>query len=55
LPSARLLERRGLRLEGHFVDHLRFKGRWSSELLYAILDREWLALRRPDAGQGDRR
>lgn len=41
--SARLLERVGMRREGHFIEHVWFKGRWSSEYSYAILRREWLA------------
>jgi RimJ/RimL family protein N-acetyltransferase len=46
LPSARLLERVGMRREGHFLDHAWFKGDWCSEFLYAVLQREWFA-RRP--------
>lgn len=41
LASARLLERAGLRREGHFIENAWFKGRWSSEYSYAILSREW--------------
>jgi len=37
----RLLERCGLRREGHFVENVWFKGRWASEFLYAVLKREW--------------
>lgn len=40
--SSRLLERVGMRREGHFIEHVWFKGRWSSEYSYAILRREWL-------------
>jgi RimJ/RimL family protein N-acetyltransferase len=39
--SARVLERLGMRLEGHFVENEWVKGEWQSELQYAILDREW--------------
>jgi RimJ/RimL family protein N-acetyltransferase len=39
-PAAALLERVGMRREGHFVDNVFFKGAWGSELLFAILDRE---------------
>jgi RimJ/RimL family protein N-acetyltransferase len=39
--SARLLERVGMRREAHLVESLWFKGRWSSEYWYAILQREW--------------
>lgn len=41
LPSYRLLERVGMRREGHFVENIWFKGAWGSEYLYALLDREW--------------
>lgn len=40
-PSARLLERLGMRREAHFVDNEYVKGEWASEAVYAILDREW--------------
>jgi RimJ/RimL family protein N-acetyltransferase len=42
-PSAAVLERVGLRREGAFVENAWFKGRWSSEFLYATLRKEWLA------------
>ena len=42
-PSAAVLERLGLRREGAFVENAWFKGRWSSEYLYATLRKEWLA------------
>ena len=41
LPSARLLERIGMRREGHFIENIWFKGTWGSEYLYAILNQEW--------------
>lgn len=44
VTSANLLERLGMRREAHFVDSLRFKGRWASEYWYGLLQREWLAL-----------
>jgi RimJ/RimL family protein N-acetyltransferase len=40
-PAQVLLRRAGLRQEGHFHESHFFKGAWCSELLYAILDREW--------------
>ena len=46
LPSQRLLERVGLRREAHFLESTFFKGAWSSELLFAMLDREWALLDR---------
>ncbi|MDQ3613655.1 MAG: GNAT family N-acetyltransferase [Chloroflexota bacterium] len=40
-PSARLMERLGMRREAHFVENEWFKGVWGSEFMYAILKREW--------------
>ena len=40
-----LLERVGLRREGHLVENVWFKGAWGSEFLYAILAREWASIR----------
>lgn len=40
-PANALLERVGMRREGHFVENIYFKGAWGSEFLFAILDREW--------------
>jgi len=39
--SVALLERLGMRREGHFVENIWFKGAWGSEYLYAVLRREW--------------
>jgi RimJ/RimL family protein N-acetyltransferase len=44
--SIALLERLGMRREGHFIDNSWFKGAWASEYLYALLEREW----RPGTG-----
>ncbi len=44
-PSARLMERLGMRREAHFVENEFVKGEWTDELVYAILDREWLSAR----------
>ncbi|MEW5868396.1 MAG: GNAT family protein [Chloroflexota bacterium] len=41
--SVHLLEALGLRREVHFIENLWFKGRWSSEYYYAILQEEWLS------------
>jgi RimJ/RimL family protein N-acetyltransferase len=41
LPSRRLLERLGLRLEAHLVENEWFKGELTSETDYAVLAREW--------------
>jgi RimJ/RimL family protein N-acetyltransferase len=40
-PSARVLERLGMRREAHFVENEFVKGEWQSELVYALLEREW--------------
>lgn len=44
--SWRLMERLGMRREAHFHEHDWFKGGWDEEFVYAILQREWQALRR---------
>src|SRR5215210_5453223 len=44
-PSWTLLERVGMRREGHFLENVWFKGGWSDEYLYAVLKDEWLRLR----------
>jgi RimJ/RimL family protein N-acetyltransferase len=38
-----VLERLGMRREAHFVENELVKGEWQSELLYAVLQREWRA------------
>ena len=42
--AAALLERVGMRREGHLVENVWFKGAWGSEFLYAMLDWEWRVL-----------
>jgi RimJ/RimL family protein N-acetyltransferase len=39
--SARVLEKLGMRREAHLVENEWVKGEWQSELVYALLDREW--------------
>ncbi len=39
--SARVLEKLGMRREGYLVENEWVKGEWQSELVYAMLDREW--------------
>jgi RimJ/RimL family protein N-acetyltransferase len=39
--SAAVLERVGMRREGHLLESTWSKGEWTSELLYAVLRREW--------------
>jgi len=41
--SIALLERMGMRREGHFLQNIWFKGAWGDEYQYAILRSEWLA------------
>ncbi len=43
-PSARLARRVGMRQEAHLIENEIFKGEWSSELDFAMLAAEWLAL-----------
>jgi RimJ/RimL family protein N-acetyltransferase len=50
-PSASVLERLGFRREAHLIENEWVKGEWQSELVYALLEREWRERRR--AG-GDR-
>lgn len=40
-PAARVLERVGMRREGHFIENVWFKGEWGDEYLYALLEQEW--------------
>lgn len=48
-PSARLMERIGMRPEARFMHSEIVKGQWADELVYAILDHEWRA-RSPPVG-----
>jgi RimJ/RimL family protein N-acetyltransferase len=40
-----LLERLGMRREGHFLENVWFKGGWADDYLYAVLKDEWLRKR----------
>lgn len=42
-PSARVLERLGMRLEAHFRQNEWVKGEWNDEQVYALLRSEWQA------------
>lgn len=42
--SARVLAKLGMRREAHLVENEWVKGEWQSELVYAMLDREWAAV-----------
>jgi RimJ/RimL family protein N-acetyltransferase len=44
--SARLLERLGMRREGHLVENEWVKGEWTDEVVYAVLEDEWAVRRR---------
>jgi RimJ/RimL family protein N-acetyltransferase len=44
LGSKRVLEKNGLRLEGHLKENVLQRGRWRDSLIYAILDYEWIQL-----------
>lgn len=44
LSSVALLERMGMRREGHFIQNIWFKGKWADEYSYAILGTEWLGI-----------
>ncbi|MCY1041490.1 GNAT family protein [Corallococcus sp. bb12-1] len=39
--AAAVLERLGMRREGHFIENVFFKGAWGDEFQYALLGREW--------------
>jgi RimJ/RimL family protein N-acetyltransferase len=42
-PSARVLEKLGMRREALMIENERVKGEWQSGMDYAILEREWRA------------
>ena len=44
--SGRVLEKLGMRQEAHLLENEFVKDGWQSEVIYAILDREWLDLER---------
>jgi RimJ/RimL family protein N-acetyltransferase len=48
--SARVLERLGMRKEAHLVENEHVKGEWQSEVVYALLEREWATRRGGGAG-----
>jgi RimJ/RimL family protein N-acetyltransferase len=39
--SAHVMEKAGMKLEGHLREHKWAKGKWRDSLLYAVLDHEW--------------
>jgi RimJ/RimL family protein N-acetyltransferase len=42
-PSVALMERVGMRREGHFLQNGWYKGEWCDEYQYALLRAEWMA------------
>ena len=44
--SGRVLKKLGMRQEAHLLENEFVKDGWQSEVIYAILDREWLDLER---------
>lgn len=49
--SGRVLEKLGMRKEAHFVENELVKGEWQSEVVYAMLAREWRAGQQAQDGQ----
>ncbi|MFI1738089.1 GNAT family N-acetyltransferase [Streptomyces sioyaensis] len=47
IASARLLERLGMRREGHLRENEFLDGEWADEVIYAMLAREWRAQQHP--------
>jgi RimJ/RimL family protein N-acetyltransferase len=41
--SAHIMEKIGMRREGHFLEDVQKRGEWRNSYLYAILEREWRA------------
>lgn len=41
-PSIRLMERLGMRREAHYRKSLWFKGGWADDVIYAMLEEEWV-------------
>lgn len=48
-PSVALMERLGMRREGHFIQNAWFKGEWCDEFQYAVLREEWSRIRNGQA------
>jgi [ribosomal protein S5]-alanine N-acetyltransferase len=41
IASIQLMKKLGFRQEGYFVDNIFFKGKWGSEIQFALLRKEW--------------
>jgi len=48
--SARLMERLGMRREGHLRENWWLQGEWCDSWIYAVLDREWSAAAADEKG-----
>ncbi|MCT7941416.1 MULTISPECIES: GNAT family N-acetyltransferase [Shewanella] len=48
IASIALLEKVGFRREGHFIQHVLFKGNWCDEYQYALLASEFNSIREPN-------
>ncbi len=42
IASIKLIERLGFRKEAHFIESLFFHGQWVDDLIYALLEKEWI-------------
>jgi len=51
VASVALLERLGMRREGHLRESVWVRGEWTDDLIYALLEQEWKA-RRPAKQEG---
>lgn len=45
VPSARLMERVGMRREAHLRENWWLKGEWCDSIIYAVLEQDWRALK----------
>src|SRR4051794_26548939 len=52
--SARVLEKVGMRREAHLIENEWVKGEWTDEVIYAVLDREWITARERGSRRGAR-
>jgi ribosomal-protein-alanine N-acetyltransferase len=43
VASWRVMEKLGMKREGHLREHLWLRDRWRDSYLYSVLDREWIA------------
>jgi RimJ/RimL family protein N-acetyltransferase len=50
--AVQAMESVGMRREGHFIENLWFRGDWTGEYWYAILQREWMEIRQRRSNTG---